>query len=106
MQAAEIEQQLRNKLRSWAVADDKLDGAIYQHMGINGMDFYDLLCEIQNEFELPNFVWEEFADMSEPPDGLTFWRVLTFRGPKILQRKQLTLAHLSNVIAQGQWSEP
>lgn len=106
MLAAEIEQQLRAKLRAWAIAEDMLDGAIYQDMGINGMDFYELLCEIESEFELPEFVWEEFADINEPPDGFTFWRMLTLRGPKILPRKRLTIDHLSNVIAQGKWSEP
>jgi hypothetical protein len=106
MQAVEIEEQLRTKLRAWAVSDDKLEGAIYQDMGINGMDFYELLCEIDDEFSLPEFDWSEFADINEPPDGLTFWRFLTLRGPIILQRKRLTLVHLSNVIAQGLWSEP
>jgi hypothetical protein len=106
MQAAEIEQRLRAKLSSWAVPEDQLGGAIYQDMGINGMDFCELLCEIDDEFSLPEFDWSEFADISEPPDGLTFWRFLTLRGPIILKRKRLTLAHLSNVIAQGRWIAP
>lgn len=106
MEAAEIEQRVRDMLRAWAVPEDKLDGAIYQDMGINGLDFHDLLCEIANEFPLPEFDWSDFADMSEPPDGLTFWRFLTLRGPKILSRKRLTVVHLSKVIVEGRWSEP
>lgn len=106
MDPAEIVRRLHNKLRAWAVPEEKLNGAIYQDMGINGLDFHDLLCEIENEFPLPEFDWSDFADMSEPPDGLTFWRLFTLRGPKILWRKRLTVVHLSKVIAEGRWSEP
>ena len=106
MTVAEIEQHLRAKLIAWAVPENQLDGAIYQDMGINGTDFYDLLSEIGNEYTLPAFDWSEFADISDPPDGLTFWRLLTLRGPKILPRKRLTITHLSKIIAAGEWSEP
>ena len=106
MGAEEIAQRLRIRLEAWGVPKDKLDGAIYQDMGINGLDFYDLLCEIKSEFPLPEFDWSDFADMNEPPDGLTFWRLFTLRGPKILLRKRLTVIHLSKVIAEGRWSEP
>lgn len=100
MEAAEIEEALRQKLRDWATPDDALEGAIYQDMGINGMDFYELLCEIDDEFSLPPFDWSEFADMNEPPDGLSLFGRL-----KILPRKRLTIAHLAKVISTGQWSE-
>jgi hypothetical protein len=106
MGAVEIEEQLRDKLRAWAIAEDKLDGAIYQDMGINGMDFYELLCEIDDEFTLPEFDWSEFSDINEPPDGLALWSIFTLRGPKILPRKRLTIEHLSSVIADGKWFEP
>ena len=106
MEAASISERLRDKLRIWAVPENKLGSAIYQDMGINGLDFHDLLCEIKDEFPLPEFDWSDFADMSEPPDGLTFWRLFTLRGPKILPRKRLTVVHLSTVIADGRWSEP
>ena len=101
MDAAEIEEALRVKLRAWATPETALDGAIYQDMGINGMDFYELLGEIDGEFPLPPFDWAEFADMNEPPDGLSLLGRL-----KILPRKRLTIAHLAKVIAAGDWSEP
>jgi hypothetical protein len=101
MNAAEIEQRLRDKLRAWATPEEQLDGAIYQDMGLNGLDFYDLLREIDRDFPLPKFDWEEFADMSEPPEGLSL-----FGRFKILPRKRLTIAHLAKVIANGVWTEP
>jgi Protein of unknown function (DUF1493) len=101
MGAAEIEQALREKLRAWATPEEALDGAIYQDMGINGQDFYELLCEIDDQFKLPAFDWSEYADMNEPPEGLSFFGRL-----KILPRKRLTISHLSEVIAAGIWSEP
>ncbi len=100
MEAAEIEEALRQKLRDRATPDDALEGAIYQDMGINGMDCYELLCEIDDEFSLPPLDWSEFADMNEPPDGLSLFGRL-----KILPRKRLTITHLAKVISTGQWSE-
>jgi Protein of unknown function (DUF1493) len=101
MDATEIKQALRVKLRAWATPEAVLDGAIYQDMGINGQDFYELLSEIDSEFALPEFDWSEFADMNEPPDGLSLFGQL-----KIFPRKRLTISHLAEVIAAGVWSEP
>ena len=51
-------------LRAWAVAEDMLDGAIYQDMGINGMDFYVIAMRncMTELLRLPEFDWSEFAD--------------------------------------------
>jgi Protein of unknown function (DUF1493) len=101
MDLPSIHDSLRAILREWEVPEKDLDGAIYQDMGINGQDFYELLCEIDDQFALPPFEWNEFADMNEPPDGLSLFGKL-----KILPRKRLTIAHLAEVISEGQWSEP
>lgn len=75
--------------------------AIYQDAGLNGADFYEFMVDVADSLPLPEFDWSEFADMSEPPDGLGF-----FGGLKILKRKRLTIAHLAYSILHGRWSDP
>jgi hypothetical protein len=85
----------------YACRDVTLDEAIYQGMNINGADFCDLLGEIGERFPLPEFNWEQFADTSEPPKGLSLFGRLN-----ILPRDRLTLRHITKVIIEGRWSEP
>ena len=61
MERVEIEQRLRKKPSAWAVSDDILDGAIYQDMGINGCDLYELRLTIA---DLPKVIAD--GQWSEP----------------------------------------
>lgn len=99
--AHQIEQDLLNLVRSWGGENVAPDAAIYQDNGINGYDFYELLCAIDEKYRLPPFDWSEFADMAEPPHGLTLFGRL-----KILPRKRLTPRHLAKVLSEQSWSEP
>ena len=101
MNELSVQQTLLSLAKPDACRDVTLDEAIYQEMKINGADFCDLLCEIGEQFSLPEFSWEQFADTSEPPRGLSL-----FGRFKILPRDRLTSRHLSKVLIKGRWFEP
>ena len=98
-----LEEAVSSIVRQHVARNEKfgLDDPLYQKVGINGADFYELLCDIDDRFQLPAFDWSEFADISEPPAGMSFLGRL-----KILERKRLTIRHLCDVIEAREWRDP
>jgi hypothetical protein len=101
MTRSDIEATLHRIAKAHVGRDVVADEAIYQEAGLNGMDFYEFMVDVVDALPVPEFQWDEYADMSEPPAGLSLFGRL-----RILKRKRLTIAHLVQVILDGRWSDP
>ena len=101
MTREEIEAILHQIAKAHVGRDVGANEAIYQEAGLNGEDFCEFMVEVTDTLDVPEFDWSQFADMSEPPDGLSLFGKL-----RILPRKRLTITHLAYVVMHGRWSDP
>lgn len=59
------------------------------------------MVAVDDALPLPSFRWDRYADMNEPPDGLTFFARL-----RLLEGERRTISLMSACIVKGGWPDP